>query len=79
MSKATDETSHLIEDGTLRVNIQIRNTGKTPVRVLPSIYGCAAIGSCGAIPVSKLTLRPVDAGEPLSINYCGFNHLSEDR
>ena len=55
-----------------------QNVGTTPVRFLPSTFGCAAWGHDGAIPVTKLILTPVKGGEPLSIVYRSHNHLSDE-
>jgi hypothetical protein len=69
----------LFDGGTLTVNVHVRNTGKTPVRFLPSTFSCAAHGSYGGILVTKLLLTPSKEGEPLSITYQGTNHVREDR
>lgn len=67
-------------DGTaLHINVQVRNAGKSPVRFLPNTFGCAAMGSGGAVPVTKLILTPSEGGEPLAITYQGLNHVSEEK
>lgn len=67
----------LFDGATLHVNVQVRNTGKSPVRFLASTFGCAAMGSGAAIPVTKLILTPTGGGEPLSITYQGLNHVGD--
>ena len=57
----------LFDGRTLHVSVQVRNTGKSPVRFLAPTYGCAGLGSGGAIPVTKLILTPSEGGEPLSV------------
>lgn len=69
----------LFDGGTLRVNVQVRNAGKSPVSFIPSSFGCAAMGPGGAIPVTKLILTPSEGGEPLSITYQGLNHVSDQK
>lgn len=69
----------LFDGKTLHVNIQVRNASRSPVRFLPSTFACAAVGSGGAIPVTKLVLTPSKAGEPLLVTYQGVNHLSDKR
>ena len=69
----------LFDGKTLQFNVQLRNAGKTPVRIVPNTFGCAAVGCGGAIPVTKFILTPSKGGEPLSITYQGLNHVSDQR
>jgi hypothetical protein len=69
----------LFDGTTLRLDVHLRNAGKTPVRIIPNTFGCAAVGPGGAIPVTKLLLTPSKGGDPLSITYQGHNHVSEKR
>jgi len=69
----------LFDGTTLRLDVHVRNAGKTPVRIIPNTFGCAAVGPGGAIPVTKLILTPSKGGDPLSITYQGHNHVSEKR
>jgi hypothetical protein len=76
----TNGVAAAVFDGkTLHINVQVRNTGKTPVRFLASTFGCATVGPHAAIPVTKLILTPSNGGEPLSITYQGVNHVSDKR
>jgi hypothetical protein len=75
---ATGDLKPTMFDGnSLCVNVQLRNTGKVPIRFFPSTFGCAAVGSEGRIPVTKLVLTPIDIEEPILITYQGHNHVSE--
>ncbi len=67
----------LFDGRTLQFNVQLRNAGKTPVRIIPNAFGCAALGCGGAIPVTKFILTPSKRGEPVSFTYQGLNHVSD--
>ena len=67
----------LFDGTTLHVNVQVRNAGKSTVRFIPSIFGCAAMGAGAGIPVTKLILTPGAGGEPLAITYQGVNHVGD--
>lgn len=69
----------LFDGKTLQFNVQLRNAGKIPVRIIPNIFACAAMGPHAAIPVTKLILTPSKGGEPLSITYQGLNHVSDQK
>ena len=66
----------LFEGGRLNVCVHLRNTGKSEVRLLASTYTCLALGSDGALLVSKIILTPAKGGEPITITYQGPNHLA---
>lgn len=65
----------MFDGGTLHVTVHLRNVEKSPVRFLPSVWDCLAMGHGGAIPVSKLTLTPEEGGKSLTVTYQGWNHL----
>jgi hypothetical protein len=65
----------MFDGGTLHVTVHLRNAGKSPVRFLPSVWDCLAMGEGGAIPVSKITLTPEEGGKSLTVAYQGWNHL----
>ena len=65
----------MFDGGTLYVTVHLRNVGQSPVRFLPSVWDCLAMGDAGAIPVSKLTLTPGEGGKSLTVTYQGWNHL----
>jgi len=67
----------LFDGKILQFNVQLRNAGKAPVRIIPNAFGCAAVGCGGAIPVTKFTLMPSKGGEPVSVTYQGLNHVSD--
>jgi hypothetical protein len=69
----------LFDGTTLHVNVHLRNVGKSEARLLPNMFGCAAMGSGAAIFVTKLILTPGKGGEPLSITYQSHNHVSDQR
>jgi hypothetical protein len=65
------------DSGTLSVRVYCRNTGKTPVRLLASVHTCLlGEGGKNALLVSELILTPAHGGEPVSVTYQGWNHLS---
>ncbi len=73
-----DEAPGTAFDGdTLRVDVHLRNVGKSPVRLLASVHTCVAMGPHGAaaIHASKLVLNPKTGGDPRTITYQGWNHL----
>ena len=55
----------MFDGGTLHVTVHLRNAGESPVRLLPSVWDCLAMGDDGAIPVSRLTLTPEEGGKSL--------------
>jgi len=63
-------------DGT---NVQftgvLRNSGKAPARLLPSIFMCL-LGKGDPLFVSKLVFTPKDGGPALTAAFTGWNHLS---
>ena len=65
----------VFDGGNLHVTVHLRNVGKSPVRLLPSVWDCLAMGDAGAIPVSKLALTPTKGGKTLTVAYHGWNHL----
>lgn len=65
----------MFDGGTLHVTVHLRNAGKSPVRFLPSVWDCLAMGDAGAIPVSRLALTPAEGGKTLTVTYQGWNHL----
>ena len=69
----------LFDGKTLQFDVQLRNAGKTPVRIIPNAFGCAAMGPNAAIPVTKFVLTPSKGGEPIFITYQGVNHVNEER
>jgi hypothetical protein len=59
------------------VQVSLRNTGKSPVRLLASVHTCLlGEGGANALLVSRLVLKPKPGGDPLTIAYKGWNHLS---
>jgi hypothetical protein len=67
----------LFDGKTLQFDVQLRSAGKTPVRIIPNTFGCAAMGPHAAIPVTKFILTPSKGGEPISVTYQGLNHVSD--
>jgi len=65
----------VLDGSSLYVTVHLRNVGKSPVRFLPSVWDCLAMGDAGAIPVSELTLTLKEGGKSLTITYQGWNHL----
>jgi hypothetical protein len=67
-----------VSDGsTVLVQIFLRNTGKSPVRLLASVHTCLlGEGGANALLVSRLVLKPRTGGDPFTIAYKGWNHLS---
>ena len=61
----------------VRVQVSLRNIGKSPVRLLASVHTCL-LGESGAnaLLVSRLVLKPKAGGDPFTIAYQGWNHLS---
>ena len=58
------------------VQVVLRNTGKSPVRLLASVHTCLlGDGGANALLVSRLVLKP-KAGDPLIFTYQAWNHLT---
>jgi len=67
-----------VSDGsTVLMQVSLRNTGKSPVRLLASVHTCLlGEGGTNALLVSRLLLKPKAGGDPFTIAYKGWNHLS---
>lgn len=59
------------------VQVFLRSTGPSPVRLLASVHTCLlGAGGSNSLLVSALVLKPKAGGEPLIVTYQGWNHLS---
>ena len=67
-----------VSDGaTVLVQVSLRNTGKSPVRLLASVHTCLqGEGGSNALLVSRFVLKPKAGGGPFIVAYKGWNHLS---
>lgn len=73
--KAKWKQEAMYEGGNLHVEVYLRNTGKQPIRLLPSIHQCVAVGPNAALYATRLHLLPAQGGRPLTVTYQGHNHL----
>ena len=59
------------------MQVSLRNTGKSPIRLLASVHTCLlGPGGSNALLASKLVLKPKAGGDPFIMTYEGWNHLS---
>ncbi|MCH5372359.1 MAG: hypothetical protein JJ992_00155 [Planctomycetes bacterium] len=65
------------DDSNVLVQVSLRNIGKSPIRLLASVHTCLlGEGGANALLVSRLVLKPKAGGDPFTIAYYGWNHLS---
>ena len=74
----TNASARELFDGTnIYLQVFLRNTGQAPVKLLASVHTCL-LGEDGenALCVSKFVMQPKAGGDPLTVTYKGWNHLS---
>ncbi len=74
----TNAPAVTVSDGSsVLVQVSLRNTGKSPIRLLASVHTCLlGEGGSNALLVSRLVLKPKAGGDPFSMVYKAWNHLS---
>ena len=74
----TNALAATVSDGShVLVQVSLRNTGKSPVRLLASVHTCLlGEGGANALLVSRFVLKPKAGGGPFIVAYKGWNHLS---
>lgn len=74
----TNARATAVSDGSsVLVQVSLRNTDKSPVRLLASVHTCLlGEGGANALLVSRFMLKPKAGGDPFSIVYKAWNHLN---